>query len=83
MTRRSFPGAAVDAAITLARLPADLALSAAGQSPVASLVGAGVDVADGAARGFAGTLLGDEQLRRDAARRLDEAESSVAEELAI
>ena len=48
-----------------------------------SLVGAGVDVADGAARGCAGTLLGDEQLRRDAARRLDEAESSVAEELAI
>jgi hypothetical protein len=83
MTRRSFPGAVVDAAITLARLPADLVLSAAGEGPVTSLVGAGVDAADGAARGVAATLLGDEQLRRDAERRLDEAESSVADELAI
>ena len=83
MTRRSFPGAVVDAAITLARLPADMVLTAAGDGPVTKLVAAGVDAADGAARGVSATLLGDEQLRRDAERRLDEAESSVSEELAI
>lgn len=69
MTRRSFPGAVVDGALTLARMPADLWLAFADGGRAGAAVGAMVNGADAAARAVAGVVTGDEQLKRDASAR--------------
>jgi hypothetical protein len=69
VTRRSFPGAVVDGALTLARMPADVLLTFADGGRAGAAVGAMVNAADAAARALAGVVTGDEQLKRDASRR--------------
>jgi len=68
MTLQSIPGAAVDGALKIIRVPADRLLGDR-KGRVASSVGVAVDRADAAVRGAAGTVLRDSELKDGAQRR--------------
>jgi dTMP kinase len=85
MNLRSIPRAAVGGSIKVARLPLDLTAAVIRRGTGRSGADIVVDRAEAAARGAAGTVLGDEQLKRDASRRslaADERERADAMEAA-
>ena len=73
MTIQTLPRTLVAGAIKVVRLPADLALAYTGDGAFATSAGVAVDRVDAAVRGAAGTVLRDDQLRRDADRRREAA----------
>ena len=66
MALKNIPRTVVGGYLKVARAPVDAALKLAGRGKQGEVV---VDRAEAAARDVAGTALGDEELRRDAARR--------------
>ena len=69
MTLQTIPGKAVDGALRLIRLPADLALSIVPESRAATSAGLMIDRADAAVRSQVGRVLSDSEMREDANQR--------------
>ena len=69
MTLQTIPGKAVDGALTLIRLPADLVLSIVPESRAATSAGLVFDRADAAVRNQVGKLFSDSEMREDATQR--------------
>ena len=69
MTLLTIPGKAVDGALRLIRLPADLVLSIVPESRAATSAGLMIDRADAAVRRQAGRVLSDSEMREDASQR--------------
>ena len=72
MALKNIPRTVVGGSIKVARVPVDAALKLAGRGKEGEVV---VDRAEAAARDVAGTALGDEELRRDAAQRREAADT--------